>query len=163
MRHEVQRAARELSPPAAGGLDVQQHRTAFTAQEIAETEHIPGKRVAKTVVAWADGELILLVLPASLQVDLARLTAALGGKGIRLAHESEFVDTFPDCEVGAMPPFGNLYNLPVYMDRSLTNNEVVVFPAGTHTESMSVRLADYARLVEPAIVEFARSKITFVP
>jgi Ala-tRNA(Pro) deacylase len=145
------------------GFDVQQHLTAFTAQEIAETEHIPGKQVAKTVVAWADGELILLVLPASLHVDLARLTAALGAKAIRLAHESEFVDTFPDCEVGAMPPFGNLYDLPVYVDRSLTNNEIVVFPAGTHTESMSVRFADYARLVEPTIVEFARPNITSVP
>jgi Ala-tRNA(Pro) deacylase len=105
----------------------------------------------------------LLVLPASLHVDLARLTAALGAKAIRLAHESEFVDTFPDCEVGAMPPFGNLYDLPVYVDRSLTTNEIVVFPAGTHTESMSVRFADYARLVEPVIVEFARPNITSVP
>jgi Ala-tRNA(Pro) deacylase len=141
-------------------FDVQQHRTAYTAQEVAETEHIPGRLVAKTVVAWADGQLVLLVLPASLQVELARLNAALGAKATRFAHEAEFIDAFPDCEVGAMPPFGNLYDLPVYTDKSLTEDEVIVFPAGTHTETMSLRYADYAQLVKPTIVEFAGPKVT---
>jgi Ala-tRNA(Pro) deacylase len=141
-------------------FDVQQHRTAYTAQEVAESEHIPGRLVAKTVVAWADGQLALLVLPASLQVELARLNVALGAKATRFAHEAEFVDAFPDCEVGAMPPFGNLYDLPVYVDKSLTEDEVIVFPAGTHTETMSVRYADYAQLVKPTIVEFAGPRVT---
>jgi Ala-tRNA(Pro) deacylase len=141
-------------------FDVQQHRTAYTAQEVAESEHIPGRLVAKTVVAWADGQLVLLVLPASLQVELARLNVALGAKATRFAHEAEFVDAFPDCEVGAMPPFGNLYDLPVYVDKSLTDDEAIVFPAGTHTETMSVRYADYAQLVKPTIVEFAGPRVT---
>jgi Ala-tRNA(Pro) deacylase len=141
-------------------FDVQQHRTAYTAQEVAESEHIPGRLVAKTVVAWADGQLVLLVLPASLQVELARLNVALGAKATRFAHEAEFVDAFPDCEVGAMPPFGNLYDLPVYVDKSLTDDEVIVFPAGTHTETMSLRYADYAQLVKPTIVEFAGPRVT---
>jgi Ala-tRNA(Pro) deacylase len=141
-------------------FDVQQHRTAYTAQEVAESEHIPGRLVAKTVVAWADGQLVLLVLPASLQVELARLNVALGAKATRFAHEAEFVDAFPDCEVGAMPPFGNLYDLPVYVDKSLTEDEVIVFPAGTHTETMSLRYADYAQLVKPTIVEFAGPRVT---
>jgi Ala-tRNA(Pro) deacylase len=141
-------------------FDVQQHRTAYTAQEVAESEHIAGRLVAKTVVTWADGQLVLLVLPASLQVELAHLGAALGAKATRLAHEAEFVDAFPDCEVGAMPPFGNLYDLPVYVDKSLTEDEVIVFPAGTHTETMSLRYADYAQLVKPTIVEFAGPRVT---
>jgi Ala-tRNA(Pro) deacylase len=141
-------------------FDVQRHRTAYTAQEVAETEHIPGRLVAKTVVVWADGQLVLLVLPASLQVEHTRLNAALGAKTTRFAHEAEFVDAFPDCEVGAMPPFGNLYDLPVYVDKSLTEDEVIVFPAGTHTETMSLRYMDYAQLVKPTIVEFAGPRVT---
>lgn len=144
-------------------FDVQEHRTAFTAQEVAETEHIPGKLVAKTVVIWADGQLTLLVLPATFQVDLARLNVAIGAKATRLAHEAEFVDAFPDCEVGAMPPFGNLYDLPVYVDKRLTEDETIVFPAGTHTETMSLRYADYERLVKPTVVEFTRPGITSAP
>lgn len=143
-------------------FDVQEHRPAFTAREVAATEHIPGKLVAKSVVAWADGRLILLVLPASHQVDLAWVNTALGAKATRLAHEAEFVDAFPDCEVGALPPFGNLYDLPVYVDTSLTEDEVITFPAGTHTETMSLPYADYARLVRPTIVEFARPRVEYV-
>src|SRR5260221_3595374 len=144
-------------------FQVQEHRTAFTAQQVAATEHIPAKLVAKTVVAWADGRLILLVLPASHQVDLARMNQALGVQATRLAHEAEFVDAFPDCEVGALPPFGNLYDLPVYVDKSLAEDEVITFPAGTHTETMSLRYADYAGLVRPTIVEFARPRLEYVP
>lgn len=144
-------------------FDTQEHRTAFTAQEVAETEHIPGKLVAKTVVMWADGQLILLVLPATFQVDLTRLNTAIGAQATRLAHEPEFADAFPDCEIGAMPPFGNLYDLPVYVDKSLTEDETIVFPAGTYTETMSVRYADFERLVKPTIVEFARRKSAATP
>lgn len=139
-------------------FEVREHRTAFTAQEVAETEHIPGKLVAKTVVMWADGQLILLVLPATFQVDLERLNAAIGAKATRLAHEPEFANAFPDCEIGAMPPFGNLYDLPVYVDKSLTEDETIVFPAGTHTETMSLRYEDFERLVKPTVAEFTRRK-----
>lgn len=136
-------------------FDVQQHNTAFTAQEVAQTEHIPGKLVAKSVVVWADGQLIMLVLPATSRVEFAGLNKAIGAHMTRLAHEEEFTGTFPDCEVGAMPPFGNLYDVPVYVDKSLTEDETIVFPAGVHTESMSLRYVDFARLVEPTIAEFA--------
>lgn len=144
-------------------FDVQEHHTAFTAQEVAQTEHIPGKLVAKSVVAWADGQLILLVLPATHRVDLTRLNEAIGATATRLAHEEEFADTFPDCEVGAIPPFGNLYDLPVYVDKSLADDETIVFPAGAHTETMRIRYQDYARLVEPTLVEFAAPRVTAVP
>ena len=142
-------------------FDVQEHRTAFTAREVAATEHIPNKLIAKTVVTWADGRLILLVLPASHLVDLARVNQAVAAQATRLAHEAEFVDAFPDCEVGALPPFGNLYDLPVYVDKSLTEDEVITFPAGTRTETMSLRYADYARLVQPTIVECARPRVEY--
>jgi Ala-tRNA(Pro) deacylase len=141
---------------------VQEHRTAFTAREVAATEHLPGKLVAKSVVIWADGRLILLVLPASHQVDLGWVNIALGAKVTRLAHEAEFIDAFPDCEVGAVPPFGNLYDLPVYVDTSLTEDEVITFPAGTHIETMRVHYADYARLVRPNIAAFARPRVEYV-
>lgn len=144
-------------------FDVQEHRTAFTAQEIAQAEHVPGKLVAKSVVIWADGGLILLVLPATFQVDFPRLNQTIGAKATRLAHEPEFADAFPDCEVGAMPPFGNLYDLPVYVDKSLTEDATIVFPAGTYTETMSVEYADYERLVKPTIVEFARRRSASTP
>lgn len=140
-------------------FDVQQHDTAFTAQEVAQTEHIPGKLVAKSVVVWADGQLIMLVLPATSRVEFAGLNEAIGTRMTRLAHEEEFTDAFPDCEVGAMPPFGNLYDIPVYVDKRLTEDETIVFPAGVHTESMSLRYADFARLVEPTIAEFAVPRV----
>ncbi|HEU5348192.1 MAG TPA: YbaK/EbsC family protein, partial [Ktedonobacterales bacterium] len=111
----------------------------------------------------ADGGLILLVLPATFQVDFPRLNQAIGAKATRLAHEPEFTDAFPDCEVGAMPPFGNLYDLPVYVDKSLTEDTTIVFPAGTYTETMSLRYADYERLVKPTIVEFARRRSASTP
>lgn len=144
-------------------FDVQQHDTAYTAQEVAQSEHIPGKLVAKAVVVWADGGLILLVLPATYHIDFARLNAAIGAKVTRLAHEEEFADTFSDCEIGAIPPFGNLYDLPVYVDKSLTDDETVVFPAGVHTETMSLRYADYERLVKPTIVSFVAGGVNAAP
>lgn len=144
-------------------FEVQQHRTAFTAQELAQAEHIPGKLVAKSVVAWADGHLILLVLPATYRVEFERLNAAIGAKITRLAHEEEFADTFPDCEIGAMPPFGNLYDVPVYVDKNLTADETIIFPTGSHTETMSVRYADFARLVSPTIVEFTVPRVASAP
>jgi Ala-tRNA(Pro) deacylase len=99
----------------------------------------------------------MLALPASYQVDLGKAATALGVKEVRLAEEEEFEDTFPDCEIGAMPPFGNLYGVPVYVDETLAEDETIVFRSGTHTDTMSVSYADFERLVEPTIAEFARS------
>lgn len=135
----------------------QHHVRAITSQEVAATEHIPGKMFAKTVMVLPAGEekTVMLVLPAPYHVNPQKAAAALDVSEVRLADEADFADSFPDCEVGAMPPFGNLYDVPVYVDRTLAEDETIVFRAGTHTDTMSVSYADFERLVEPAIAEFA--------
>jgi Ala-tRNA(Pro) deacylase len=134
---------------------IQHHPLAFTAQKIAESEHISGKKVAKSVVLFADNRMVLLVLPATYRVDLQKIQTCLGAKQVRLAQEKEFQAAFPDCDVGAMPPFGKLYGLPVYVEQGLTTEETIVFPIGTHTETMSLAYADFERLTQPTILEFA--------
>lgn len=136
-------------------FQVQHHPLAYTAQEVAASEHIAGRLLAKVVIVFADGKTVMLVLPAPSRVDRARAAAVLGASEVRLAKEREFAATFPDCEPGAMPPFGNLYNLPVYVDRALTEDETIYFQAGTHTDTMSLKYADFARLVNPTVAEFA--------
>jgi Ala-tRNA(Pro) deacylase len=131
------------------------HRTAYTAQEVAAEEHVPGKMVAKTVVIKSDDHFALAVLPASARTNFARLKAALGAKEVRLASELEFTGLFPDCEVGAMPPFGNLYGVPVYVDTSLTSDEEIVFNAGTHQDTVRMKYADFERLALPMVFPFA--------
>ncbi len=130
-------------------FQLQHHAVAYTAQEIAALEHVPGKLLVKVVMVLADGELAMLALPAPSRVDLKKAAAAFGVDVARLAEEGEFVSKFPDCEVGAMPPFGNLYDLPVCVDRALAQDETIVFNAGTHTDTMSLKYADFARLVQP--------------
>ena len=131
------------------------HRTAYTAQEVAAEEHVPGKLVAKTVVVKADAQFAMAVLPASLRLDTAALKTALGAKEVRLATEFEFTGLFPDCDVGAMPPFGNLYGLSVYVDESLTEDPEIVFNAGTHQDTIRMTYSDFARLVRPQVFAFA--------
>jgi Ala-tRNA(Pro) deacylase len=138
-------------------FQLQHHAQAFSAQKIAESEHIPGKMVAKTVIVLADKNMIALVLPASYLADLNKIQVALGVKEIRLAHETEFVATFSDCEVGTMPPFGNLYGIPVYVEQRLTKEETMIFPVGTYTDTMSLKYADFERLVHPKVMTFART------
>lgn len=136
-------------------FEVQHHPRAITAQEVAATEHVPGKMLAKVVMVLVDGEMVMLSLPASYQVDLEKVGKVLGAEETRLAEEEEFEGTFPDCEVGAMPPFGNLYELPVYVEEALAEDETIFFRAGTHTDTMSVRYADFEQLVEPTVAKFA--------
>ena len=137
-------------------FEVQHHPRAITAQEVAASEHVPGKMLAKVVMVSADGEMAMLSLPAPYQVDLEKAGKMLGAEEARLAQEEEFEGAFPDCEVGAMPPFGNLYGLPVYVEEALVEDETIFFRAGTHTDTMSVGYADFERLVEPTVGEFAR-------
>lgn len=144
-------------------FEVDQHRVAYTAQQLAAAEHVSGKQVAKVVMAITDGDLVMLVLPASSNVSLEKLRAELGAREVRLAKEEEFASVFPDCEVGAMPPFGNLYGVPVYIDQKLTRLSEITFPAGSHTESMRIRYADYERLVQPRVLEFSSSPMAEVP
>ena len=134
---------------------IQHHRAAYSAQEVAASEHIPGKLVAKVVMVFADGTLVMLVLPASARVDLIQAGTAIGAKSVYLAGERELAGAFPDCEVGAMPPFGNLYQVPVYVDRLLAEDETIVFQAGTHTDTITMQYADFARLVKPSVAKFA--------
>lgn len=131
------------------------HSTAYTAQAIAALAHIPGKELAKTVVIKVDGNLALAVLPASKHVDLLKLRAALNADSVVLATETEFQDAFPDCEVGAMPPFGNLYGMKVYVDSALTRDIEIAFNAGTHRELLRVTYKDFERLVAPVVLDYA--------
>ena len=143
---------------AAEKVNYQQdfHRTAYTAQQVAAEEHIPGRIMAKTVVFKADDHYVLAVLPASLRVDMAKLKASLGSKEIHLAPELAFGGLFPDCEVGAMPPFGNLYGVPVYVDRSLAEDDEIVFNAGTHQDTIRMKYSDFSRLTHLRVLEFAQ-------
>jgi Ala-tRNA(Pro) deacylase len=134
------------------------HSTAYTAQEIASRAHVPGQELAKTVVVKINGVLALAVLPASDHVDTYALKDALAAESVRLATELEFKDRFPDCETGAMPPFGNLYGLAVYVDESLTKDESIAFNACSHQELMRLSYDDFARLVNPRVVKFAMRK-----
>jgi Ala-tRNA(Pro) deacylase len=134
-------------------FQTQHHAQAFTAQEIAASEHVPGKMLAKVVMLTDGDELTMAVLPAPDHVDLKKAQAAVGGKPLRLAQESEFAQRFPDCEIGAMPPFGNLYDVPVYVDDALTEDETIVFTAGSHTDTMSLAYDDFERLAQPNVAD----------
>ncbi len=151
-KEELEAYLRESKAP----FQVQHHALAYTAQEVAAAEHIPGRMLAKVVMVLGNGKLAMFVLPAPARVDLERVAAVLGVKKARLANEEQFADRFPGCEIGAMPPFGNLYDLPVYVDKSLAEDETIVFEAGTHTDTMSMKYADYERLAQPKAAEFAR-------
>ncbi len=134
---------------------VHSHPTAYTAQEIAGLSHVKGRALAKVVMVKAGADLAMLVLPADHRVDFGRGKTILKVKDVRLAQEAEFSDVFPGCEVGAMPPFGNLFGLPVYADRSLEQTPEIVFSAGTHTLTARMAFADFVRLVKPRMDEFA--------
>lgn len=131
------------------------HSQAFTAQQIAASAHIPGKELAKTVMVKLDGKMAMAVLPASFQVDFDMLKAATGARRVELADEEEFKYLFPQCEVGAMPPFGNLYNMDVYVAESLTEDREIAFNAGSHTELIRMAYIDFERLVQPKVLTFS--------
>lgn len=133
---------------------VMSHAVTYTAQAAAAVMHVSGKEVAKTVVVRAGEETVLAVLPAARHVNLDKLGQLLG-KPVRLATEQEFSDLFPDCELGAMPPFGQLYNLPVYVDKTLAADEEIVFNAGTHRDAIRMGYADFVRLARPHTGSFA--------
>jgi Ala-tRNA(Pro) deacylase len=131
------------------------HGTAFTAQEAAAAAHIPGREVAKTVIVKIDGTMAMVVLEAPDHVDLGRIREIAGADSAELASEAEFRGLFPDCEPGAMPPFGSLWDMPVFVDRRLREGERIAFAAGSHTELVRMAYGDFERLVNPAIAELA--------
>jgi len=131
-----------------------QHSSAYTAQEIAAIAHIPGKDLAKTVIIKIDGKMAMAVLPASYKVSFDNLKSALGVNEVRLAYEQEFMDKFPDCEVGAMPPFGNIYGMEVFVAESLAEEEEIAFNACNHTELIKMSFSDFEKLVKPKRIKF---------
>jgi len=130
------------------------HSPAYTASEIAQSTHIPGRELAKVVVVTLDGRMAMAVLPANRKVDLNLLREAAGADEARLATEEEFRLRFPDCDTGAMPPFGNLYGMDVFVSEQLADDDHIAFNAGSHTEVMRLAYADFARLVKPKVAKF---------
>jgi Ala-tRNA(Pro) deacylase len=139
-------------------FEIQHHPLAYTALEVAAVEHVPGQQFAKVVMLVADGSKAMLVVPATHMVRVDHLREALAMQDVRLAEESEFAEDFPDCEIGAMPPFGNLYNMEVFVDRSLMQDGKIVFRAGSHTDTMSLAYPDFATLVVPRVVDVAQHR-----
>lgn len=131
------------------------HRQAYTAQELAAVQHVSGKAVAKVVVVVAGPWLAMAVLRANDRADLGKVAVALDAPEVSLAREDDFAGVFPDCEVGAIPPFGNLYGLPVVVDARLAGDAEVTFPAGAHGVSLTVPFGDYQRVVSPRIADIA--------
>ena len=134
------------------------HSLAYTAQGVAALTHLAGKRLAKTVIVKIDGLLAMAVVPASAHVDLDQLRSLTGARDVELATEREFKGAFPDCETGAMPPFGNLYDMCVYADASLAEFEEITFSAGTHRELLRMHWADMLRLVNPMVADLTHHR-----
>src|SRR5262245_5940129 len=131
------------------------HRLAYTAQEVAAAQHVPGREMAKTIILKTDSQFAMLVLPAVMKIDMKALRDELPFVHVELATEKEFSQLFPDSELGAMAPFGNLYELPVYVDKSLSKDAEIVFNAGTHVDTIRIKYADFSRLTQPTIVDAA--------
>jgi Ala-tRNA(Pro) deacylase len=135
------------------------HSPAYTAQEVAAAEHVPGKEFAKVVIAKAGDRFVMAVIEAPQRLDVGKLGKLLPEGTARLATEAEFKGLFPACEPGAMPPFGNLFGLPVFVDEDLQHDEEIVFQAGTHTQAVRMKYADFARIVRPTAASLALSAI----
>jgi len=136
------------------------HSPAFTAQETAASAHIPGRELAKTVMVKIDGKMAMAVLAAPKRLDLELLRRTAGAKKVSLADEKEFAGAFPDCEPGAMPPFGNLYGLDVYVDESLREDEQIAFNAGSHSELIQMDYREFERLVQPVAANISARRVS---
>jgi Ala-tRNA(Pro) deacylase len=137
-------------------FQVRSHPEVFTAQEVAGTEHVPGREVGKVVMVTSDDKVVMVVVTAPATVDLNKVALALGAKDARLAREEEFEALFPDCDTGAMPPFGNgtLFDVPVYVDRELAEQDTVAFSACTHTDTVHLAYSDFEKMVQPTVADF---------
>jgi len=136
------------------------HSPAFTSEEIAAIAHLPGREIAKTVMIKIDGKMTMIVLPASYMIDFSELRRALSAQKTELASEAEFKGVFPDCEVGAMPPFGNLFGIDVVVEKSLCLDEEIAYNAGSHKELLRMAYKDFERLVKPRALSFGVPKRT---
>lgn len=149
---------KELFDEAKVSYEVYNHPLAYTAQEIAQRQHFSGDQMAKVVMLEVDKRLVMAVVTASQKVHLMTVRASLGAAEVRLATEDEFVSRFPDCEIGAMPPFGNLFGLPVYVDPAVTQDESIYFNAGNHVQTVRIRYDDFEKLASPQVVRLAEEK-----
>ena len=136
--------------------NVSMHQEVYTAQEVAAAVHVKGKELVKVVIIKTKDKYVMAVLSADHKVDVERMRALLSDAEARLATEGEFKSLFQDCDVGAMPPFGNLYDVGVYVDKSLAEDEDIVFQAGSHVETIRMKYADFERLVGPEVLEFGK-------
>lgn len=127
------------------------HSQEFTAPRVAEAQHVSGKELAKSVLVIADDRLVMAVVPANERLDIEKLGQLLGAASVRLANEDEFRERFPDCEVGAEPPFGQLYDMPVWLDASFEEHSAITFNAGTHTDTIQMSLEDFEQLEHPTV------------
>ena len=145
----------EFLDKSAIPYEVKEHPPTFTAQEMAAVEHEPGQYVAKPVIIKADGEVMMRVLSACYKIDLGALKGQLGAQSVELVDEKEIGEIFSDCELGAEPPFGNLYDLPTLMDEALETDDHITFQAGTHDKSIRMSMDDYRKLVKPKVLGFS--------
>lgn len=132
-----------------------QHSSAYTAQQVAESAHISGKEMAKTVIIKVDDKMAMIVVPSNMKLDFHQLKKQLGTEKVELASEYEFADKFPGCELGAMPPFGNLYEMDVYMIDGLAGHEYIAFNAGSHSEVIKLAYQDFLKLAQPKVLKQA--------
>jgi len=149
---------KEALDEAKISYEVYNHALAYTAQEIAAKQHFPGKEMAKVVMLDVDGALVMGVIPGSRKISLEMVKVSLGAKKARLATEDEFIARFPNCEIGAMPPFGNLFGLNVYVDPALEQDEHIYFNAGNHVQTVRLKYADFAGLVKPQVARLVAER-----
>ena len=154
----ITRRLKELFDEAKIPYEVYNHPLAYTAQEIAQRQHFSGDQMAKVVMLEVDGKLVMGVITGSQKVHLATVRENLGAHEVRLATEDEFTSRFPDCEIGAMPPFGNLFGLPVYVDPAVAKDESIYFNAGNHVQTVRIRYKDFDRLAAPQVVRLTEGK-----
>lgn len=152
------RKLKEVLDQAKIPYEVYNHPRAFTTQEIAATQHITGRAMAKVVILKVDGSFVMVVLPSNRMVSFAHVKTGLGAKKVALTTEEQFAALFPECEIGAMPPFGNLFGLPVYLDPALERYDSIYFNAGNHLQTVKMKYEDFKRLVKPEIVTLTEGK-----
>ena len=149
----ISKRLQELLDAGGAAYEHHVHPDVFTAADTAASVHIPGSEMAKTVIVNADGLLRMAVIPANRMVDLRHLKFITRSENIHIASEREFRNAFPDCEVGAMPPFGSIFGMPVYCDVQLEHNEFIEFNAGTHHDTIRIGFHDFRRLESPMMTD----------
>lgn len=145
----------EFLDKAGVHYELSEHRPTFTAQGMAQATHESGRFVAKPVILKVDDKPVMCVLPACYNINMQALKAQLGANSVELANEDELANLFQDSDIGAEPPFGNLYNLPTYVDKAMQHSEHILFQAGSHEKAIKMNTSDYLRLVKPNIIEFS--------